>query len=141
MTTSLMESAHTYRVSSGSQSYYYTVVANQNGVQGIREVRSASGPIHGLTQIPQFVIDAQQTSIGQINSLLQSTSVVNGFASFTSQFSADVSLPFTFSSSNYRVMLSTQEPVFLWVSGQTVTGFKVNASTAISTPVGFDVFI
>ncbi len=141
MTTTLMESAHTYRVSSGGQSYYYTVVANQNGVQGIRDVRSTSGPIHGLTQIPQFVIDSQQTSINQVNSMLQSTSVVNGAATFSNQISADVVLPFTFADTNYRVMLSTQEPVFLWVSDQTVTGFKINVSTAISTPVGFDVFI
>lgn len=141
MTATLMESAHTYLVTSGGQSYYYTVVANASGVQGIRDIRSLSGPVCGLSQIPQFVLDAQQVSIGQVNSLLLSTSVVNGFAAFSSEISVDVTLPYTLSSANYRVMFSTQEPVFLWVSNLTVTGFTINASTAISTPVGYDVFI
>lgn len=141
MATTLIESAFTYLTESSGQQYYYTIVTNQNGVQAVREVISPRGPVTGLTQVPSFVIDAQQTSIGQIQGMLGGAATVSGNATFSAATSQLVSLPFVFSSSNYRVLLSFQQPVFCWVSGQTVQNFTINASTALTGTVGYDLFL
>ena len=141
MATTLIESAFTYRTESGGQAYYFTVVTNQNGSQGIREVLSPAGPVSGMAQVPQFVIDAQQTSMGQITGLLRSTSQINGQATFTGQIEKHIALPHVMSSANYRVLLSLQHPSLFWVSGQTTQGFTIHASTAFTGSVGYDVFL
>ena len=141
MATSLIESSFTYRTESGGQAYYFTVVTNQNGAQGVREVLSPTGPVTGFTQVPQFVVDAQQTAMGQITGLLQSTSQVNGQATFLAQTERHIALPYVLSTTNYRVLLSLQSPALFWVTGQTTQGFTIQASTAFTGSVGYDVFL
>lgn len=142
MTLSLIESSFTYRSESGGQSYYFTVVVNQNGVKSIRDIITPRGPLCGAnTQVPQFVLDDQQLAFGQVGNLLAQTSAINGILTFLGQTSQVVSFGTPMVSTNYRVHVSPQDPVFFWVTNKTLTQFTVNSSVTFSGMVGFDVFV
>lgn len=142
MTLSLIESAFTYRSESGGQSYYFTVVVNQNGVKAIRDVLTPFGPLcNSNQQIPQFVLDDQQTAFGQVDNLLAQTSAVNGILTFTAETSRTVTFGTPMANTSYRVYVSPQDPVFFWVTNKTATQFTINASITFTGQVGFDVFV
>jgi len=142
MTLSLIESAFTYRSESGGQSWYYTIVQNMNGVLGIRDILSPYGPLcDSNTQIPQFVLDDQQTAIGQVENILATTSAINGILTFTNDTSQTVTFATPLSNTSYRVQIAQQDPVYFWTTNKSLTGFTINASISFTGFVGFDLFV
>lgn len=142
MALTLVESAFTYRSDFGGVVWFFTVVSNQTGTLGIRNILSPTGRIlDSGTQIPQTVLDDQQLAIGQVENLLASTSAVNGILTFTAETSKTVNLSTPFANTNYRVLVSSQDFVPFRITTKTLTEFTIEAGTTYTGQVGFDVFV
>jgi len=142
MALTLVESAFTYRSDFGGVAWFFTVVQNQNGTLGIRDIISPYGRVcNSGTQIPQTVLDDQQQAIGQVENLLASTSAVSGTLTFTAETSKTVNLSTPFANTNYRVLLSVQDFVPFRITTKTLTEFTVEAGITYTGQVGFDVFV
>jgi hypothetical protein len=142
MTLTVTQSNFTYRSESGGQSYYFTIVVNQNGVIAVRDWIAPTGPIRdSCTQIPQSVINDQTIAIGQVENILAQTSAVNGILTFTSETSKTVTFATPMANTNYRVVLSTQDFVPFRVSSKLMTEFTIQTGITYTGNVGFDVFV
>lgn len=142
MTLTLIESAFTYRSESGGQSYFFTIVQNLNGTLGRRDMITPFGPIRDSnTQVPQFVLDDEQTAIGQVENILATTSALNGILTFTDETSKVVTFTTPFANTSYRVQIAQQDNVSFWTTLKSTGGFTINASITFTGFVGFDVFV
>ena len=142
MAATRIQSDFTYRSGPPSQAYTFTVVVDQSGTLGIRNIQSPYGLIiDSMTKVPQSVIDDMNAAITQVEGILASTSAVNG----TLVFTAESSKAFVFSTPQtgtaYRVQLTTDSFVPLRVISKTTAGFTVEAGATFTGSVGFDVFI
>ena len=142
MALTLIESAFTYRSEQGGEIWQFTIVNNQNGTQGIREVVGPFGLVRDTqTQIPGNVLEDQATAIGQVENLLAQTSAVNGILSFVGETSKTVTFSTPFLNTNYRVQLSLTDFVPFRIQFKSVTQFVVEAGVTFTGSVGFDVFV
>jgi hypothetical protein len=138
----LIQSEFTYRSGIPSQAYMFVVVVDEQGNTSVRDIQSPFGTIlDPWTRIPQSVTDDICAATVAVESLLATTSPINGQL----VFAAETSKSFTFStplaSTTYRVQLESDTFVPLRVVGKTTTGFTVEAGAAFTGTVGFDVFI
>jgi hypothetical protein len=142
MAATLLQSDFTYRSGIPSEAYTYTVVQDQSGTLGIRNVQSPRGLIiDAFTKVPQSVIDDMNTSLQQVEDILASTSDVNGTLVFTAEASKAFIFATPLTGTSYRVQLTTDSFVPLRVISKTTAGFTVEAGATFTGSVGFDVFL
>ena len=142
MALTLIESAFTYRSEQGGEIWQFTIVNNQNGTQGIREVVGPFGLVRDTqTQIPGNVLEDQATAIGQVENLLAQTSAVNGILTFAGETSKTVTFSTPMVNTTYRVVLSVEDFVPFRIQFKSLTQFVVESGITFTGAVGFDVFV
>jgi hypothetical protein len=132
----------TYTSGTGTSQYRYTVVADLSGVISVRDIMSPFGLImDSMTRLPQSVIDDINTSITQVENLLNMTSAVNGTETFVAETEKNVPFPTAMANTNYRVYFAPSGFVPVRVTNKTQTGFTIQVGVTFTGTVGYDVFI
>lgn len=143
--TTLIESCFTYRVrttDSCSPTWLFTVVVNQDGTSGVRNLRSPRGGIcDSMTEIPSEVLDAITTAKGQVENILVQTSAVNGTLNFVAQTTQSIVFATPFANAAYRVYVSLDDFIDYRITNQTVTGFDIELNVTYTGAVAYDVFV
>lgn len=142
MAAALVLSEYVYESGGGSQTYRFTVVVDQQGNVSVRNIQNPFGLVMDpWSSIPQSVTDDICTATAQVENLLATTSAVNGELTFSDDTSQSVTFATAFSDTSYRVQVTTDSFVALRVINKTTTGFTVEASSAFTGTVGYDVFV
>ena len=138
-----IESTFTYRSFFGkNQVYQFTIVVNQNGTFGIRNIQGPYGLIvDAQTQVPAPVWDEMQAALGQIKNILAQTSAINGTLTFNAETTQSVTFAIPMVNTTYRVHLEV--PVFIGavVSNKTTTGFDVVTGITYTGDILYDVYV
>jgi hypothetical protein len=141
----LKESCFTYRVATGDPclgSWSFTIVVNQNGTIGVRNITSPYGLLcNSMAQIPQDVLQAIQTAQNQVQNLVAQTSAINGTLNFVNQVSQSVVFSTPFVDTSYRVYVTLQDFIDYRITNKTTTGFDVELNVTYTGPVQYDVFV
>lgn len=148
MTLTRQQSVHTYRSSSGGQTYTFDVVVDANSLVAVRNVRSPYGLIQDTnTQLPQAVVNDIKEATELVGLLQQETEVDSGNIVFEGEVEIDVVIPGgTLNNTNYRVAYTTPDGTVLQTTGKTTTGFTAEAASAYGDPddpktVGYSVLV
>lgn len=141
----LKESAFSYRVSSGDPckgSWCFTVVVNQNGKVGLRNIKSPTGSLcNSGTQIPESVLDAIDMAKEQVQNILAQTSAINGTLTFTDQISQSIVFTTPFTNTDYRVYVTLEDFIDYRITNKTTTGFDIELNVTYTGTVQYDVFV
>jgi len=120
----------------------FTVVVNQNGKTGVRNIKSPTGGLcDSGSQIPQSVLDAIQDARNQVQDFIMQTSAINGTLSFVDQVSQSVVFATPFTDTSYRVYVTLQDFIDYRITNKTTTGFDVELNVTYTGPVQYDVFV
>jgi len=148
MALTRQQSVHTYKSTSGSQSYYFDVVVDAQGVVSVRNIRTPTGGICDPYTAMSATVMADIKAATELVTLLQlETEVESGNVVFTGQTSQAVVIPpGVLNNTNYRVVLTIPDSTLLITSGWTTTGFTVEAATVYGTlaapkTVGYSVLV
>ncbi|MDB4278175.1 hypothetical protein N9917_01095 [Deltaproteobacteria bacterium] len=142
MAATRIGSEFTYTSGTPPQQYRYTVLADQSGNISVRNVQSPYGLImDSMTSTPASVQQDICDSIEQVESILASTSPINGTLVFAAVASMPVNFATPLTSTSYRVHLDSSAFVGLRVTSKTLTGFTVEATAAFTGTVGYDVLL
>jgi len=141
------QSIHTYRSSSGSQTYLFDVVLDAQGLVSVKNIRGPLGPLDASTPLPQVVTDDIKTATELVVLLQLESEVDSGTVTFTGQTSRPVVVAGgVLNNTNYRVVYTTPDGVLLTTEDPTTTGFNAVAATAYGSPtapkvVGYSVLV
>lgn len=147
MALTRQQSVHTYKSSSGGQSYYFDVVVDAQGLVSVRNIRVPTGALDSYTGLPQTVTDDIKTATELVTLLQLETEVDSGNVVFTGETSQAVVIPGgVLNNTNYRVVYTTPDGAVLQTTGKTITGFTVEAASAYGAPgspktVGYSVLV
>lgn len=148
MALTRQQSVHTYRSSSGNQTFTFEVVVDAQGLVSVRNIRTPLGPIgDSNTAVPQVVTDDIKTATELVTLLQLETEVDNGVVNFTGETSLPVVIPNgVLNNTNYRVVYTPPDGATLVTEDQTTTGFNVVAGSAYGTVpipkiVGYSVLV
>lgn len=120
----------------------FTVVVNQNGKLGVRDLKSPYGGICNSTmQIPESVLNAIETAKEQVQNIVAQTSAINGTLNFVDQFSQSVVFSTPFVDTSYRVYVTLEDFLSYRITNKTTTGFDIEIGTTYTGPVQYDVFV
>lgn len=137
-----VQSDFVYRVITAGLSWYYTIVVDQTGTVGYRDINSPQGPVRDPnTIIPEDVNDAIQESIAQVRSVMAATSALSGQLDFSGDTSKEVVFDTPMSDTRYRVHLDAPDFVTTRVKYKATTGFIVDVGSTYTGTIGFDVFV
>lgn len=137
-----IQSDFTYRSGVGAQAYTFTIVEDQSGSLGVRDIQSPFGLLlDSMTRVPQSVIDDMNSAITQVEDILATTSAINGTLVFAAEAEKSVVFATALSSTDYRVQLAPDTFVPLRITNKTTAGFTVQAGATFNGAVGYDVFI
>jgi hypothetical protein len=132
----------TYKSGVTPNIYYFTIVVDQNDLVSVRNMKTPFGLIiDSMTSLPESVISDINTAIAQVESIMSSTSAVNGTLVYANETSKSVVFATALSSATYRVQTTADVFVPLRITSKTTTGFTVEAAAAFTGNVGYDVFI
>jgi len=141
----LKESTFSYQVSSGDPckgSWCFTLVLNQNGKIGVRNIKSPTGSIcDSGTQIPQSVLDAIGMAKNQVQNIVAQTSTINGTLNFVDQTGQSVVFATPFTDTSYRVYVTLEDFIDYRIINKTTTGFDIELNVTYTGPVQYDVFV
>jgi hypothetical protein len=141
--TTRIETCFTYMVRINdpcSPSWQFTIVVNQDGSLGVRNLRSPRGGIcDSMTEIPGEVLDAINDAKGQVENILVQTSSVNGTLTFTNQTSQSIVFATPFANDQYRVYVTLDDFIDWRITNQTTTGFDIELNVTYTGEVGYDV--
>jgi len=136
------ESSFTYISSDGFSSYTFEVAQDQSGNITVRNIRTPQGLLRDpYSTLPEFVVDDMCEAQNLVEDLVAQTSTVNGQLIFASETSKTVSFPTPLTSSTYRVVFSKNDPIEVWFTGATTSGFTVEVAATYTGTIGYDVFI
>lgn len=135
MALTRQQSVHTYRSSSGSQTYLFDVVVDAQGLVSVRNIRGPLGLIgDSYTALPQVVTDDIKTATELVSLLQLETEIDSGTVTFTGQTERPVVIPGgVLNNTNYRVVYTPPDGVVLTTEDKTTTGFDVVAASAYGT--------
>ena len=135
MALTRQQSVHTYRSSSGGQSYYFDVVVDAQWLVSVRNIRTPTGSISdGNTALPQVVTDDIKAATELVTLLQLETEVDSGNISFAGDVTRDVVIPGgVLNNINYRVFYTTPDGAVLQTTGKTTTGFTAEAASVYGT--------
>lgn len=147
MALTRQQSVHTYRSSSGSQSYYFDVVMDAQGLVSVRNIRGPLGLLDASTPLPQVVTDDIKIATELVVLLQLESEVDSGTVTFTGQTSRPVVIAGgVLNNTNYRVVYTTPDGVVLTTEDTTTTGFNAVAASTYGTVeapkvVGYSVLV
>jgi len=140
-----LESCFTYMVRIDdpcNPSWMFTIVVNQDGTFGVRNIRSPNGILcDSMTQVPEAILDEINAAKGDVENILAQTNAVNGTLTFTAQTSQSIVFATPFANTQYRVYVSLPDFVDWRITNKTVTGFDLEINTTYTGTVGYDVFV
>lgn len=121
-------------------SWQFSIVVNQDGTCGVRNIRSPRGGIcDSRTEIPAEVLDAITAAKAQVENILVQTSPVNGTLTFTNQTSQSIVFATPFANDQYRVHVTLDDFVDYRITNRTTTGFDIELNVTYTGNVGYDV--
>ena len=147
MALTRQQSVHTYKSSSGGQSYYFDVVVDAQGLVSVRNIRVPTGSLDAYTPLPQVVTDDIKIATELVILLQLETEVDSGNVVFAGDVTKAVVIPGgTLNNTNYRVVYTTPDGTVLQTTGKTITGFTAEAASAYGTvlvpiTVGYSVLV
>lgn len=135
MALTRQQSVHTYRSSSGNQTFTFEVVVDAQGLVSVRNIRTPLGPISdNNTAVPQTVTDDIKAATELVTLLQLETEVDSGSVTFTGETSQAAVIPGgVLNNTSYRVVLTPPDGVILTTEDKTTTGFNVVAGSAYGT--------
>lgn len=143
--STLVQSCFTYLVKTSntcSPPWKFTVVVNQDGTLGIKDILSPYGPLcNSGIQIPQEVLDAIENAKDQVTDILSNTSVLNGTLNFVDQTTESIVFAQPFSNTNYRVYVTLPDFLDYRIINKTTSGFDIDLNITFTGIVQFDVFV
>lgn len=125
----------TYSSSSGSQTYYFDVVVDAQGLVSIRNIRGTRGLIQdSMTSIPQSVLEDMESAKAIVIQTTTETLVASGTLAFTGQTYRDATVSAgVLNNTNYRVVYTTSDGVQIITDNPTTTSFRATAGVAYGT--------
>lgn len=142
MAASLILAEFTYRSGTADEAYTFTVVYDSQGNISVRDIENPYGLIMDpWSRLPQSVTDDICAATAQVENIMAATSAVNGTITFSASAEESVTFPTPFTSTSYRVQVTTDSFVGLRVINKTLTGFTIQATSAFTGTVGYDVFV
>lgn len=134
MALTRQQSVHTYKSSSGGQSYYFDVVVDAAGLVSVRNIRVPTGSLDAYTALPQTVTNDIQAATELVTLLQLETEVDSGTVVFAADVTKDVVIPGgVLNNTNYRVVYTTPDGTVLQTVNKTTTGFTAEAASAYGT--------
>lgn len=132
MAGTLEQAVYTYATTSGGQTYRYDVVVDSLGLVSARNFRTPRGLITDPnTALPQVVLQDINTARDSVAQHSTEAEAVGGTVTFTGETTqAVVIAPGLLNNTNYRVVYTTPDGMALITSGQSTTGFTVEAPSA-----------
>lgn len=129
------QSVTTYSSSSGSQTYYFDVVVDAQGLVSIRNIRGPRGLIQdSQTGVPQAVLDDMDRARDIVVQTQTETIVTSGNLTFTGQTFQDVAIAAgILNNLNYRVAFTTSDGVLVIMENQATTGFRATVGVPYGT--------
>ena len=140
-----IESCFTYNVRIDdpcNPSWMFTIVVNQDGTCGVRNIKSPRGGIcDTMTEIPGEVLDAINDAKAQVENILAQTSAVNGTLTFTAETTQSIVFAIPFANTEYRVYVTLEDFIDYRITNKTVTGFDIELNVTYTGIVQYDVFV
>lgn len=140
-----IESCFTYNVRINdpcNPSWFFTIVVNQNGTCGVRNIRSPYGGIYdSITQVPGEVLTEINAAKAEVENILAQTSAINGTLSFVAQISQSIVFAIPFANTSYRVYVTLEDFIDYRITNKTVTGFDIELNVTYTGIVQYDVFV
>lgn len=140
-----VESAFTYQVridDACSPLWTFTIVVNQDGTTGVRNVRSVYGGIcDSGTQIPGEILDQINAATADVENIVAQSSAVNGNLSFVNQTAQSIVFATPFANTQYRVYVTLQDFIDYRITNMTTTGFDIELNVTYTGTVRYDVFV
>ena len=142
MAATLAQSEFVYRSGVSPNLYMFTIVSDQTDLLSVRDIQDPYGYVLSpYTQIPQSVTNDIQSAMSQVEDILSLTSAVNGNLTFSAETEKTVTFAVAFSSTNYRVQVTSDVFAPFRITSKTTMGFTIQAGATISGIVGYDVFV
>jgi hypothetical protein len=139
------ESAFTYQVrisDACSPLWTFTIVVNQDGTLGVRNLRSVYGGIcDSQTQVPGEILDQINAATADVENILAQSSAVNGTLPFVNQTSQSIVFSTPFANTLYRVYVTLQDFIDYRITNKTTTGFDLELNVTYTGSVQYDVFV
>jgi hypothetical protein len=136
------QSVFTYRSLYNGASYYFDIVIDQLGVTNLRNIQNSRGLIiDSATSLPKPVVDDINLAIEQVESIMSTTSAINGSVSFVAESIKSVTFTTPLSGDGYRVYTNVPDFVICRIINKTAFGFSIDLSTDYTGEVSYDVFI
>ena len=132
----------TYR--SGVAPHLYTFVISMDQYQNIsvREIITPTGSLcASMALLPEFVLIDIETAICQLRNMVQDTSAMSGFVSFSNMTAQTILFDTAFPDTNYRVAFSLGDFIAVRVGSKTTSGFTVETDVTYTGVIGYEVFV
>jgi len=141
-----LESCFTYMVRIDdpcSPSWMFTIVVNQDGTCGVRDIKSPNGLLcNSMLQVPGEVLDEINAAKADVENILAQSSAVNGTLTYTAEISQSIVFATPFANTNYRVYATPVGQFVDWrVTNKTTTGFDLELNVTYTGTVQYDVFV
>lgn len=140
-----LESCFTYavRVDDPCSPYWrFTVVVNQDGTMGVRDIQSQHGSIcDSTTQIPGVVWDEINAAQADVENIVAQSSAVNGTLAFVDQIAQSIVFVTPFANTNYRVYVTLEDFIDYRITNKTTVGFDIELNVTYTGTVQYDVFV
>jgi len=134
-------SVHTYRSSSGGQTYSFDIVVDLLGKKSVRNIRSPRGLItDSMTNVPQVVVDDINAALDIVTVQMTEAVVSTGSVIFDGDTSRPVS-GLSMTTTNYRVVVTSPDGTPMVVENKTTSGFDIVAPStygSVEDPLDVD---
>lgn len=123
-------------------SWMFTIVVNQDGTCGVRDIKSPQGSIcNSMLQVPGEVLDEINAAKADVENILAQSSAVNGTLNFVNQTSESIVFATPFANTQYRVYVTLEDFIDWRITNKTTTGFDIELNVTYTGTVQYDVFV
>ena len=125
-----------------SPSWMFTIVVNQDGTCGVRDIKSPNGLLcDSMLQLPGEVLDEINAAKADVENILAQSSAVNGTLTFTDEISQSIVFATPFANTSYRVYVTLEDFIDWRIVNKTTTGFDIELNVTYTGTVQYDVFV
>tara|TARA_B100000424_G_C22938954_1_gene499603 strand:+ start:2090 stop:2503 length:414 start_codon:yes stop_codon:yes gene_type:complete len=135
----LQETSLSYSVPTGQGTFKFTVSSNKFGAISVSSITRDNISVIG--SYPLEVQQAVSTAISKLEIIMANISTLSGVISFANQSEKSVVFDSPMPNTDYRVLFSVDDFVFVRVKSRTTTGFVVELSTAFTGSVMYDIIV
>lgn len=140
-----IESCFTYMVRIDdpcNPSWMFTIVVNQDGTCGVRNIKSPNGGLCDSTlQVPGEVLDEINAAKADVENILAQSSAVNGTLTFTDETTQSIVFATPFANTGYRVYVTLEDFIDWRITNKTTVGFDLELNVTYTGTVQYDVFV